>query len=69
MSVLPLATLMVLDAPNVMPRLILSVISAVASRVPPFKVIEFAVVEPGTAPKLASLLIDSVPALIDVVPV
>ena len=47
----PVSTLIVLDAPKVMPRLLLSVISAVANKVPPFKLIELAVTEPGTAPK------------------
>ena len=50
-SVSPVSTLIVLDAPKVIPRLLLIVISAVASKVPPFKLIELAETEPGTAPK------------------
>ena len=59
---------MVLAAPNVMPRLLLSVIFAVTNKVPPFKAIELGLTEVGAVPKLASALIDKVPPVIVVVP-
>ena len=56
-------------APRLIPRLLLSVISAVANKVPPFKTIEPVVAELGKAPKLLSAAIDKVPAIIEVEPV
>ena len=53
---------------RVIPLLLFRVKSAVVFNVPPLKVIELAVVLPGTAPKLESLLIRKVPALIFVIP-
>ena len=64
----PESTLIVLDAPKVIPRLLLSVKLSVANKVPPFKLMEFAVIEPGTAPKLPSELIDKMPPEIVVPP-
>ena len=52
-----------------MPRLLLNVISAVTNKVPPFNTNDPAVAEPGTPPRLRSVLIDKVPALIIVPPV
>ena len=49
-----------------MPRLLLNVMLAVANKVPPFKVIEPAVAELGSAPKLPSAAIDKVPAIMKV---
>ena len=60
---------MVLAAFNDMPRLLLNVISAVTNKVPPLRINEFAITEPGTAPKLPSAEIDSVPPEMVVAPV
>ena len=51
------------------PRLELSVNPAVVWRVPPLKIKWFDSTDPGTAPKLSSELILSVPPLIVFVPV
>ena len=60
---------MVLEAARLMPRLLFNVMSAVANKVPPLRISEPAVAEPGAAPRLASAPIDKVPAVIVVVPV
>ena len=68
-SVLPEATSILLLAPNVMPRFVLRVTSfVVKANVPPFRLIEAAVTDPGVLPKLLSARIDKVPAEIVVVP-
>jgi len=65
----PLATSMVPpDAPRLMPRLALSVKLAVVAIVPPLRVSEPAVAEPGAVPRLVSAEMLSVPALTVVVP-
>ena len=57
------------DVPTVMPRLTSKVTLSVTCSAPPSKVNWVAVVLPGTAPKLASLLIERMPPLIVVIPV
>ena len=78
MRVVPLPTPIKFVAPetelSVMPLLEFNVMSAVVTRAAePFvaglKFRKFAVAEPGAVPRLPSLLIDNVPALIVVVPV
>ena len=61
--------MIVLAAAKLMPRLLFNVISAVVNKVPPLSTNEAAVAEPGAVPKLASALIDKVPAEIVVAPV
>ena len=57
-------------APNVMPLFVWRVTSFVISaNVPPFRLIEAAVTEPGAVPKFASALIVKVPAVTVVEPV
>jgi hypothetical protein len=67
-AVYPVSTPIVLDAPKVIPRLLLSVTSAVIIKVPPFKLIEFATTETGAEPKLVSELIARMPSEIVVPP-
>ena len=54
---------------RVIPLLLSNSKVVVVFNVPPLKVIELAVVLPGTGPKLVSLLIRKVPPLIFVIPV
>ena len=54
--------------PRLMPRLVLMTVVALACRVPPLRMRLSAVAALGTAPRLASLLMISVPALIVVPP-
>ena len=68
-SVLPEVAASPLAAVMVMPRLASRVAAPVACKVPPFKVIELAVVEAGTPPKLRSVVIDKIPPEIVVMPV
>ena len=56
------------DAPSVMPRFVERVNVEVACNVPPSKVIDVALTEPGAAPRLRSAATDNVPAVTDTPP-
>ena len=58
-----------LDAVSVTPRLLSSDAAPVDCKTPPPKLIDAGVVLPGTAPKLRSVEMLNIPALIVVVPV
>ena len=68
-NVLPEVAASPLAAVMVMPRLASRVAAPVACKVPPFKVIELAVVADGTAPRFLSVLIDKIPPETVVTPV
>ena len=68
-SVLPEVAASPLAAVILTPRLASNIAAPVACNVPPLSVIEFAVIEVGTAPKFTSVVIDKIPAEMVVIPV
>jgi hypothetical protein len=68
-SVAPeLTSIVPCDAPSVIPRFVERVKVEDACNVPPFKVIDVALTEPGAAPRLRSAATDKVPAVTDTPP-